>query len=170
MNDSRGVSMEMATFAGGCFWCVESDFRKLTGVEKAISGYTGGLENNPSYEQVCAGLTGHLEAVQLSYDPALVSYEQLLQSFWQQIDPCDSGGQYVDRGHQYSSAIFYHSDNQRQLAERSREVLQAAGRFHAPIVTVIREAVLFWPAEDYHQNFCNKDPQHYNTYRERSGR
>lgn len=170
MSDTPSGQLENATFAGGCFWCVESDFSKLEGVQTVVSGYTGGSEENPSYEQVCGGLTGHLEAVQLSYDPAIISYEQLLDSFWGQIDPCDGGGQYVDRGRQYTSAIFFHSVEQQQAAERSRDALQASGRFSAPIMTEIREASRFWPAEEYHQNFCSKSPQHYQNYRSRSGR
>lgn len=160
----------MATFAGGCFWCVESDFRKVEGVLEVISGYTGGHVENPSYEQVCSGRTGHVEAVQVIYDPAKVSYEELLEVFWRHIDPTDPGGQFVDRGPQYRTAIFYHDEEQKRLAEVSLKRLQESGRFDKPIVTEILPLERFYAAEEYHQNFSEKSPMRYHTYRMGSGR
>jgi len=159
-----------ATFAGGCFWCVESDFEKTEGVIRAVSGYTGGEEKNPSYEEVCSGETGHMEAVQVHFDPARVSYEQLLDIFWKHIDPTDSGGQFADRGTQYRTAIFYHSEEQRTAAEKSKEKLASSGRFAKPIATQIIRFKEFWEAEDYHQGYCRKNPVRYNMYRYNSGR
>ena len=127
---------ELATFAGGCFWCMVSPFLALPGVEKIVSGYTGGHQENPTYEQVCSKKTGHVEAVQITFDPEKVSYEQLLEVYWRQIDPTDPGGQFVDRGEPYQTAIFYHSEGQRQKAEASK-ALAESGRFNKPIVTKI---------------------------------
>lgn len=163
-------AMEKATFAGGCFWCVESDFEKAEGVGEVISGYTGGIEKNPTYEAVSAGTTGHLEAVQVSYDPQKISYEALLNIFWRHIDPTDSGGQFVDRGSQYRSAIFYHNEQQRDLAEKSKTALEKSGRFQMPIVTEIRMATAFYAAENYHQDYYKNNPIRYNYYRYNSGR
>ena len=160
----------VATFAGGCFWCMESPFEKLDGVYAVISGYTGGPEKNPTYKQVSSGRTGHAEAVQVHYDPARVSYERLLDVFWRQIDPTDAGGQFVDRGAQYRTGLFYHDESQRKLAESSREELQAGGRFDDPIVTEIIEAGPFYPAEEYHQDFYKKSARRYKSYRYTSGR
>ncbi|WP_407923345.1 peptide-methionine (S)-S-oxide reductase MsrA [Desulfosoma caldarium] len=159
-----------ATFAGGCFWCVESDFEKVDGVLEVISGYTGGHKENPTYEEVSSGRTGHVEAVQVIYDPSKVSYEQLLDVFWRHIDPTDPDGQFVDRGSQYKSAIFYHDEEQRRLAEISRQRLQASGRFSKPIVTEILPLKTFYPAEDYHQDYYKKSPIRYRFYRANSGR
>ncbi len=159
-----------ATFAGGCFWCVEADFEKLDGVVRVISGYTGGEAENPTYEQVSTGGTGHLEAVQVIYDPAKVTYEDLIEYFWMHIDPTDAGGQFVDRGSQYRSAIFYNDEEQRQLAERSRRELESSGRFEKPIVTEIIRFSKFYPAEDYHQGYSKKNPLRYAYYRFHSGR
>lgn len=162
--------LHSATFAGGCFWCVEADFDKVPGVVDTISGYMGGLAANPSYDQVSSGLSGHLEVVRVRFDPRVVGYEGLLAAFWRMIDPTDAGGQFVDRGPQYASAIFYHDEAQRAIAERSRDALAASGRFTAPIVTVIRPAETFWRAEGYHQDFHERSKVRYTFYRHRSGR
>ncbi len=162
--------LEMATFAGGCFWCVESAFEGKEGVIDVISGYTGGHKNNPTYEEVSAGTTGHAEAVQIIYDPERISYKELLDIFWRQIDPTDDGGQFVDRGSQYRSAIFYHSDEQRRIAEESKEHLRKLGIHDKPIVTEIVAATAFYRAEDYHQDYYTKNPLRYKFYRFNSGR
>ena len=159
-----------ATFAGGCFWCSEADFEKLPGVAKVISGYTGGETENPSYAQVSSGDTGHVEAVQVSYDPSKISYEELLDAFWRHIDPTDSIGQFVDRGLQYRSAIFYHDEEQKQLAEKSKDALNRSGRFKKPIVTEIIKFAKFYEAEDYHQDYYKKHSLKYSYYRNGSGR
>ena len=137
---------QKATFAGGCFWCVEADFDKVDGVIEAVSGYTGGSTENPTYEEVSTGTTGHVEAVQVLYDPDRVSYEELLDVFWRHVDPTDNGGQFVDRGSQYRTAVFYHNDEQRIAAEASKKALDASGRFERPVVTPILEAGPFFPA------------------------
>ena len=159
-----------AYFAGGCFWCTEADFEKVDGVIDAISGYTGGHVANPTYEQVSAGGTGHVEAVKVIYDPTKVSYEQLLQFFWMHIDPTDAGGQFVDRGSQYRSVIFYSNEQEHRLAEASKKRLAASGRFDKPIVTEILPLGHFYPAEEYHQDYYKKNPIRYHYYRYRSGR
>jgi peptide methionine sulfoxide reductase msrA/msrB len=161
---------QTATFAGGCFWCLEADFEKIPGVVDAVSGYTGGTVENPTYEQVCSGKTGHVEAVQVHYNPAKVTYDELLDFFWKHIDPTDGGGQFVDRGSQYRSAIFYHDEEQRRLAEKSREDLRKSGLFQAPVVTEIRKLERFYPAEDYHQDYYKKCALRYRGYRSVSGR
>ena len=163
-------SLSVATFAGGCFWCVESDFEKLNGVKDVISGYTHGTIENPTYEQVASGISGHVEAVEVHYDSATISYEQLLESFWRQINPTDSDGQFVDRGPQYRPIIFIHNDEQKQIAIASKDALQKSGRFDKPITTEIISATTFYPAEDYHQDYYDKNPIRYNFYRYRSGR
>ena len=163
-------NLKRATFAGGCFWCTESDFEKVDGVVEAISGYTGGHTVNPTYEEVSSGVTGHIESVQVIYDPAKVSYEQLLDVFWRHVDPTDPGGQFVDRGTQYRSAIFYQDDEQRREAEASRDRLAKSGRFDKPIVTEILKLGPFYPAEEYHQDYYKKNPLRYKYYRYGSGR
>jgi peptide methionine sulfoxide reductase msrA/msrB len=163
-------NLSVATFAGGCFWCVESDFEKIPGVVKAISGYTGGKLKNPTYEQVSSGTTQHRESVEVYYDPKKVSYEQLLTDFWKMINPTDPGGQFVDRGHQYTTAIFYHDEKQKQEAEASRKKLDASGRYDKPIVTSIIKAGPFYPAEAYHQDYYKRNPIRYHFYRWNSGR
>ena len=168
--DQSSTHLETATFAGGCFWCSESDFEKIDGVMDVISGYTGGKEENPTYKDVSAGKTGHYEAVQVIYDPNKVAYEELLDAFWQHINPTDSGGQFVDRGPQYRTAIFYHNDEQKQLAEAAKEVLQGAGHFSDPIVTEILPFSTFYRAEEYHQDYYKKSPLRYKYYRYASGR
>ncbi len=160
----------VATFAGGCFWCVEADFEKVKGVAEAISGYAGGEEVNPSYKQVSSGRTGHAEVVQVIYDPAQVSYSALLDVFWKHVDPTDGGGQFVDRGAQYRSAIFYHDETQKQLAEKSKEQLAASGVFHKPIVTEISPLTKFYRAEEYHQDYYKNHSIRYRFYRYGSGR
>jgi peptide methionine sulfoxide reductase msrA/msrB len=160
----------VATFAGGCFWCTEADFEKLPGVVKAVSGYTGGGKENPSYEEVSAGTTGHVEAVQVYYDPSKIGYEELLEFLWRHIDPTDPGGQFVDRGSQYRSAIFYHDEDQRRLAEKSKEALNKSGKFSKPVVTEILAFAGFYEAEEYHQDYYSKNPVRYKFYRYGSGR
>ncbi|HEX7057927.1 MAG TPA: peptide-methionine (S)-S-oxide reductase MsrA [Bacilli bacterium] len=164
------LTMEKATFAGGCFWCMVSPFDKMPGVHSVVSGYTGGSKENPTYEEVCAGTTGHVEAVQITFDPRVMPYERLLEIFWQQIDPTDPGGQFHDRGDSYRTAIFYHNEEQRLAAEKSKKALQESGRFADPIATEIVPATEFYPAEDYHQNYYKKKPVHYQMYRLGSGR
>ena len=166
--DHEGLAL--ATFAGGCFWCVESDFEKLPGVRDVISGYTGGDVENPSYRQVSAGGTGHLEAVQVWYDPEQIGYEQLLAALWRQIDPTDDKGQFVDRGPQYRPAVFYHDETQKRLAEASLEALAKSGRYDKPIRVALLPAGPFYRAEDYHQDYYRKNPLRYKFYRYRSGR
>jgi len=161
---------ELATFAGGCFWCMVAPFEELPGVRKVTSGYTGGHKENPTYEEVCAGTTGHVEAVQIEFDPDLFPYEKLLDLFWRQIDPTDPGGQFADRGPSYRTAIFYHNEEQKRIAEESKRRLEASGRFDKPIVTEILPASAFYPAEEYHQDFHRKNPFRYKTYRKGSGR
>lgn len=159
-----------ATFAGGCFWCVEADLEKVNGVVEVISGYSGGHVENPTYEQVSAGGSGHVEAVQVTYDPQKISYQELLGVLWRHLDPTDSGGQFVDRGAQYRSVIFYHDEEQKRLAELSKRELEASGRFNRPIVTEILPFSRFYRAEEYHQDYYKKNPVRYRFYRSRSGR
>ena len=159
-----------AVFAGGCFWCTESDFEKIDGVIEAVSGYTGGKKPNPTYKQVASGATRHAEAVKVVYDPDRISYAELLDIFWRSVDPTDDGGQFVDRGHQYRSAIFYASEEERRLAEDSRDRLAASGRFDRPIVTEIVPLGPFYVAEEYHQDYYKKNPIRYDWYRTGSGR
>jgi len=161
---------EKATFAGGCFWCMEHPFDQLDGVLEVVSGYTGGQKDNPTYEEVSSGSTGHLEAVQIVYDPARISYERLLGVFWKQIDPTDPGGQFVDRGSQYRTAIFYHNEEQKRLAEMSKQRLNKSRKYNKPIVTQIAKAGKFYVAEDYHQDYYKQCPLKYGSYRQGSGR
>lgn len=168
--DKNGAETAKAIFAGGCFWCMEPPFANLTGVQAVISGYIGGQEEYPSYHEVCSGKTGHAEAIEIIYDPGQVSYEQLLEVFWKNIDPTDASGQFVDRGSQYRTAIFYLDEEQKRLAEASRDRLAASGRFDSPIVTEIVAATQFYPAEDYHQDYHQEHPVRYKIYRYHSGR
>lgn len=168
MTDSGELTR--AIFAGGCFWCMESPFEKIPGVIAVVSGYTGGRNMNPSYQEVSAGGTGHTEAVEVLFDPARVSYAQLLEVFWMQIDPTDAGGQFVDRGSQYRSGIYPLDEEQWQLAEQSKRKLAASGRFDKPIITEIVTAGVFYPAEEYHQDYYKKNPIRYKYYRYGSGR
>ncbi len=161
---------ESAVFAGGCFWCTESDFEKVDGVIEVISGYTGGRVADPTYEQVSAGGTGHVEAVKVVYDPTKITYEELLDVFWRQVDPTDPGGQFVDRGSQYRSVIFYGNDQERRLAEASKKRLAETGPFTKPVVTDILPLGPFYPAEEYHQDYYKENPIRYRWYRSGSGR
>jgi peptide methionine sulfoxide reductase msrA/msrB len=161
-------NLVVATFAGGCFWCVEADFEKVPGVVKVISGYTGGTGKNPTYENYAA--SGHVEAVQVYYDPQKVSYRELLDYFWRHIDPTDAGGQFVDRGPQYRSAIFYHDQEQKRLAEESKAALAQSGRFQKPIATEVIQFSEFYPAEAYHQDYSKTHSIRYKYYRWNSGR
>jgi methionine-S-sulfoxide reductase len=161
---------DTATFAGGCFWCMQPPFDKLDGVISVTVGYTGGSEKNPTYEQVSAGNTGHVEAIEILYDPAKIPYSELLNVFWRNINPTQPDGQFVDRGRQYRSAIFYHNEEQRRLAEASKEALAEADIFRANIVTEILPAGPFYPAEEYHQDYYEKNPIRYKYYRYGSGR
>jgi len=161
---------ELATFAGGCFWCMVKPFDEQPGIVSVISGYTGGHVENPTYEQVCSGTTGHVEAVQITFDPNVFPYERLLDLFWRQIDPTDPGGQFGDRGESYQTAIFYHNEEQKRLAEKSKQELAASGRFNQPIVTPILPAAPFYPAEEYHQHYYKKQPLRYKAYFTGSGR
>jgi peptide methionine sulfoxide reductase msrA/msrB len=171
LNVHAGPGLEKAVFAGGCFWCMEPPFEKLDGVKEVLSGYSGGHTIDPTYEEVSAGRTGHLEAIQVVYDPAKIRYEKLLEVFWSQIDPTDSGGQFVDRGASYLSAIFYENEEQRKLAEESKRKLEQSGRFNGKsIVTAIRPAGPFYRAEQYHQDYWKKNPVRYKFYRFNSGR
>lgn len=174
INQKRGVhymtNFQKATFAGGCFWCMVEPFDERPGIIEVVSGYTGGTVPNPTYEQVCSNTTGHVEAVQITYDPSIVAYKDLIDLYWVQIDPTDPGGQFYDRGSSYKTAIFYHNDEQRKIATASKEELANSGRFQQPIVTKILPAGPFYHAEDEHQYFYKTNPDHYKRYRKGSGR
>ena len=159
-----------ATFAGGCFWCMQPPFDDLPGVLSTSVGYIGGRTKNPTYEDVCGGATGHAEALQVEYDPAKVTYDQLLEVFWRSIDPMDPGGQFADRGSQYRTAVFYHDEEQKRLAEASKKKLQDSGKLPYPVATGLEPAGVFYPAEDYHQKYYCKNAPHYNAYKVGSGR
>lgn len=163
-------SFQKATFAGGCFWCMEGPFESEKGVVEVLAGYTGGQKANPTYEEVCTEETGHWEAIQVTYDPALITYERLLEIFWRQIDPTDPGGQFADRGSQYRTAIFFHNEEQRNQALQSKEKLNRSGRYNKPVVTEIFPFTQFFPAEEYHQDYYKKSAGKYKTYRNASGR
>lgn len=167
---SLTTNYQKATFAGGCFWCMVHPFDQQPGIVEVISGYTGGTIENPTYRQVCSNTTGHLEAVQITFDPDLMSYEQLVNIFWQQIDPTDPGGQFNDRGESYQTAIFYHNEQQHEIAKKSKEALEDSGKFSKPIVTKIIPAKPFYKAEEEHQDYYKKQPVHYGLYRKGSGR
>lgn len=167
---SNSQDFRKATFAGGCFWCMEKPYEAYEGIAEVVSGYTGGKLKNPTYGEVSSGSTEHVEAVQVTYDPSRISYRELLDIFWKQIDPTDSGGQFADRGHQYTTAIFYHDDQQKQLAERSRQDLIESKKFDKPIVTKIIKMTPFFKAEEHHQDYYKKHPIHYNSYQHGSGR
>ncbi|QGQ95961.1 peptide-methionine (R)-S-oxide reductase [Paenibacillus psychroresistens] len=164
------MSQELATFAGGCFWCMVSPFDELPGIIKVVSGYTGGHKENPTYKEVCSETTGHKEAVQITFDPAIFPYKRLLEQYWASVDPTDAGGQFFDRGESYGTAIYYHGEEQRVAAEASKKALEESGRFTKTIVTPILPAVTFYPAEDYHQDYHKKNTSHYKSYRQGSGR
>ena len=165
-----GGNTETATFAGGCFWCMDAPFEKLDGVKNVISGYAGGTMKNPTYQKVETGTTGYVEAVQVVFDPEVISYAELLDVYWKQFDPTDPGGSFYDRGSQYESAIFYKNETQREVAENSKNLLERSGIFKKPIVTKIKKLTTFYAAEDYHQHFYKKNPERYYNYRKSSGR
>ena len=158
----------IATFAGGCFWCMHGEFAAIAGVSKVVSGYTGGISRNPTYEQVCTGMSGHVEAIQVTYDPAKVSYENLLDVFWRNIDPLDDYGQFCDKGSQYRAGIYYHSPEQKKSAEASLEKVKQL--FKSPVATMIKPASEFFAAEDYHQDYHIKNRSRYKMYRQGCGR
>lgn len=164
------MTKELATFAGGCFWCMVTPFEEMEGIISIVSGYVGGHKESPTYEEVCSGTTGHYEAVQIAFEPNIFPYEKLLELYWYQIDPTDDGGQFHDRGEQYRTAIFYHTEEQRQLAESSKQKLAESTRFQKSIVTSILPASTFYEAEEYHQNYHKKKPEHYKEDRNKSGR
>ena len=161
---------ETATFAGGCFWCMQPPFDALPGVLSTTVGYTGGAKDNPTYEEVCSGTTGHAESIQVVFNPAVVTYDKVVDVFWRQTNPTTPNRQFADVGTQYRTAIFYHSDAQHQIAERSKAALQRSGRFKEPLVTEIVPATTFYPAEEYHQQYYKKNPIQYKLYRIGSGR
>ncbi|MGH7844443.1 MAG: peptide-methionine (S)-S-oxide reductase MsrA [Candidatus Binatia bacterium] len=165
---STGQQTAKATFAGGCFWCMEPPYDEIDGVLSTLSGYTGGTKKNPTYEEVSSGTTGHAEAVQIAYDPSKVTYEKLLEIFWRNIDPLTPNAQFCDHGSQYRSAIFYHDEAQKKLAEKSKQAVQR--EFKQPVVTEIVRAAEFYPAEDYHQDYYKKNPFRYKIYRYGCGR
>lgn len=160
--------LDVATLAGGCFWCTEAPYDEAEGVESAISGYANGHIENPTYEQVTSGASGHYECVQVTYDPSINSYEDILELFWKNIDPFDAGGQFYDRGPQYQTAIFYHNDEQKKIAEASKAKIEE--RFGKEVATKILPYEVFYPAEDYHQNYYKTNPLRYNAYKYGSGR
>jgi peptide-methionine (S)-S-oxide reductase len=164
------AGLEKATFAGGCFWCMEPAFDKLPGVRSVTSGYTGGQKLNPTYEEVSSGTTGHAESIEISYDPAVISYSKLLDVFWRNVDPTVKDRQFCDSGSQYRSAIFYHGEDQKRLAEASKKALEQSKRFPGPIYTEIVAATTFYPAEEYHQKYYQKNPIRYKYYRYGCGR
>ena len=167
---SVATTLEKATLAGGCFWCMEPPYEKLEGVKEVISGYIGGHKQNPTYEEVSAGATGHAEAVQITFDPSKITYSELLDVLWSQINPTDQDGQFADRGSQYRTAIFFHSDEQKRLAEKSKEELSKSGRYEKPIITEILPASHFYRAENYHQDYYKNHSTRYKIYRFFSGR
>jgi methionine-S-sulfoxide reductase len=169
-NNTEQKGLEKATFAGGCFWCMQPPFDGVPGVVSTLVGYTGGTQKNPTYEEVSSGRTGHAESVEITYDPKKISYDQLLDIFWMNVDPTTPNRQFADVGTQYRTAIFYHNDEQKKLAEASKKKYQQSGKYDKPIVTEIVPASTFWPAEDYHQKYYLKNNAHYKAYRKGSGR
>lgn len=167
---AQGKGLKTATFAGGCFWCMVSPFEHLNGIVRVVSGYTGGKTKNPTYEEVSSGTTGYYEAIQVTYDPTKVTYKELVDVYWRQIDPTDAGGQFADQGTQYRTAIFYNNEDEKQLAEKSKDELARLWHFDRPIVTQIIKFTVFYPAEEYHQDYYKKNPIHYELYRLGSGR
>jgi len=159
-----------AVFAGGCFWCIQPAFDKAKGVIKTVVGYSGGSEPNPTYELVASEKTGHRESIQITYDPTKISYDQLLEIYWRQIDPTQADGQFTDIGPSYRAAIFYGSDDEKRVAETSKEELARSGKFNKPIVTEILPAMKFYPAEAYHQKYYQQNPEHFEAFEEGSGR
>lgn len=169
-NEVFSSKTQLATFAGGCFWCVEAPFEDLDGVLSVVSGYAGGKEKNPTYGEVAAGKTSHKESVQITFDPEVISYAELVDIFWQTYDPTDVGGSFFDRGTQYESAVFYHDAEQKKVAEDSKAKLDKSGRFSKSVATPILKFTNFYPAEDYHQDYYKKNPTEYYAYRTGSGR
>jgi len=167
---ASGQGLEKATFAGGCFWCMEPPFDRLEGVKSVVSGYTGGYKKNPTYEEVSSGSTGHAESVEITYDPAVTSYQKLLDVFWHNIDPTVKDRQFCDVGSQYRTAIYYHNAEQKRLAEASKKALEESKRFRGPIYTEVTAAATFYPAEEYHQRYYLKNPVRYKLYRFNCGR
>ncbi len=167
---AQNTQLDKAIFAGGCFWCIEAAFEKVDGVVAAVSGYTDGRDTDPTYEEVSSGRTGHTEAVEVTFDPAKVTYQDLLREFWRNIDPTQKNGQFADKGTQYRTAIYYVNDEQKAQAEQSKKELAASGKFQKPIVVEIKPAQKFYPAEDYHQDYYKKNPGHYKSYSYFSGR
>ncbi len=171
MTPTQKPKTEIATFAGGCFWCMQTPFDRTKGVISTVVGYTGGSRKNPTYEEVCSETTGHMESIQITFDPAVISYPQILEVFWRQIDPTDPDGQFCDKGESYRSAIFYHGDEQKKQAEASKTALEKSGKFGSKkLVTPVIAAAEFWPAEDYHQAYYKKNPVRYKFYRFNCGR
>jgi methionine-S-sulfoxide reductase len=168
--NSSTVETRTAIFAGGCFWCIQPAFDKATGVIKTVVGYCGGTEPNPTYEVVSSEKTGYRESIQITYDPAKISYDQLLDIYWRQIDPTQADGQFTDIGPSYRAAIFYRNDDEKKIAEASKEKLARSGKFNKPIVTEILPAMKFYPAEDYHQKYYQQNPEHFEAFEEGSGR
>jgi peptide-methionine (S)-S-oxide reductase len=168
MADVSNTDNSTATFAGGCFWCMEPEFANIEGVSQVVSGYTGGAVANPTYEEISFGNTGHVEAIQITYDPAKVNYQTLLDIFWSNVDPLDPNGQFCDKGAQYRAGIFFHNKTQRKLAEASQEAMSK--KLGEPVATFIREAAVFYPAEDYHQEYYIKNKIRYKMYRDGCGR
>lgn len=168
--ENMADALEIATFAGGCFWCLQPAFDNLAGVVKTEVGYTGGDKENPTYEEVSSGKTGHLEAIQVTFDTTKIEYKALVEEFLRNIDPTDPGGQFADRGSQYHTAVFYHSEKQRLTAEESKTELERSGKFKKPVATLILPAKTFYPAEEYHQEYHQKNPAHYKSYKIGSGR
>lgn len=167
---SARSDLQTATVAGGCFWCMEAPFEAQAGVEEVIAGYTGGQREFPTYKQVLSEATGHREAVQIYFDPTKINYQEILDIYWLQIDPTDPGGQFADRGYHYTTAIYYHTQDQQQVAEQSKQTLDNSGRFEEPVVTAILPAQTFYPAEDYHQNYYKEQSSQYERYQSLSGR
>ena len=161
---------EVTTLAGGCFWCMQAPFEKVQGVVKVVAGYAGGIEPNPTYEEVSSGKTKYRESIQVYFDPEVISFSEILEVYWRQFDPTDAGGSFHDRGHQYTSAIFYHDDIQKEVAEKSKKELDKSGIFDEPVVTPIIKFTTFYPAEEYHQDYYKKNPERYHSYRKGSGR
>ena len=167
---ASGQGLEKATFAGGCFWCMEPPFDRLEGVKSVVSGYTGGYKKNPTYEEVSSGSTGHAESVEITYDPAVTSYQKLLDVLWHNIDPTVKDRQFCDVGSQYRTAIYYHNAEQKRLAEASKKAFEESKRFRGPIYTEVTAATTFYPAEEYHQKYYQKNPVRYKLYRFNCGR
>ena len=167
---AQSDGLQKAIFAGGCFWCVEAAFEKVDGVVAAVSGYTDGQKVDPTYQEVSSGRTGHAEAVEVTFDPAKVTYAELLTHFWHNIDPTQKNGQFADKGTQYRTAIYYFNEDQKAQAEKSKAELAASGKFDKPIVVEIKPAQKFYPAEEYHQDYYKKNPGHYKSYSYFSGR